>query len=359
MPSDGRDPAGGPAGNPAVPPRVALVGATGAVGATFLQLFEERSFAYGDITLLASSRSAGRTVSVRGREHTVRDLGSFDFADTDLVFFSAGTEVSERFAPRAAARGALVIDNTNAFRMDRHAHLVVPQVNGELLRQRPPSGIVANPNCSTIPLVRLLRPLHDRYTLRSVVVSTYQAASGHGLKGVEELYQGSRQLMRDGTSVSPLATVFGQPLAFNVLPLVGGALDEHGSSLEERKMRQESRRILRLPDLDIAVTCARVPVANGHSESVVVECERPVDAEQLMEMLAAEAEVRVWRDGYPTPRTCGEPDLVHVGRIRGDPENPRRALFWLVADNLRVGAALNAVQIAELSQRSREEAPYA
>ncbi|MFJ7326481.1 aspartate-semialdehyde dehydrogenase [Streptomyces cyaneofuscatus] len=332
-------------------PRIAIVGGTGAVGRTLLHLLQERDFPVSGLRLMASERSAGRTVTALGRTTVVEDLATADFTGTDIAFFSAGTPVSARWAPRAAAVGTLVIDNTNAFRMDRGSPLVVPQVNGDLLVERPVSGIVANPNCSTIPLVRLLRPMHEEYGLRRVTVATYQAASGGGQSGIEELRDGTRNVLE---GLPPAADRFPEPLAFNVVPAIDRFQDD-GFTLEERKMRQESRRILGLPGLDLVATCVRVPVENGHSEAVVVDCERPLTVDGLTGLFAAQPEVEVWTDRVPTPRTVTRsPDHVHVGRIRVDPERPTRALFWLVADNLRVGAALNALQIAErVAEESR------
>lgn len=325
-------------------PRIAIAGATGAVGRMLLQVIEERGFPISTLRLMASERSAGTVVGALGRTIVVEDLATADFTGIDITFFSAGTPVSARFAAKAAACGALVIDNTNAFRMDPDCPLVVPQVNSALLATRPVSGIIANPNCSTIPLVRLLLPIQEEYGLQRVTVATYQAASGGGQSGIEELREGTKNVL---AGLPLTAKRFPEPLAFNTVPVID-RFQHDGSTLEERKMRQESRRILGLPSLDLVATCVRVPVENGHSEAVVVDCERPVDAAELSRLLAAQAEVEVWKDRVPTPRTvAGRPNLVHVGRIRADPEHPARVLFWLVADNLRVGAALNALQIAE------------
>ncbi|MER5949926.1 aspartate-semialdehyde dehydrogenase [Streptomyces sp. NPDC001904] len=326
-------------------PRVTVVGATGAVGRTFLELMSARGFPARDVELVASARSAGDTVRMGADLLTVHDLAEYDFTGRDLAFFSAGTEASATHAPRAAASGCLVVDNSNAFRMRPDAHLVVPQVNAGALRRLPTSGIIANPNCSTIPLVRLLQPLHENYGLTRVTVSTYQAASGRGHAGTQELLDGSRQALDDPGAEAP-ADVFDPPLAFNVVPLIDELLDD-GWTLEERKMRQEARRILQLPELDLTATCVRVPVVNGHAESVVVECATPASADEVGKLLATACEVRVWSDGPPTPRCSPQADLVHVGRIRKDPEHEHRTMFWLVADNLRIGAALNALQIAE------------
>ncbi|MEU3252046.1 aspartate-semialdehyde dehydrogenase [Streptomyces sp. NPDC006997] len=330
-------------------PRLALVGATGAVGHTLIELIESRGLRHRDIRLAASARSAGRVMDVDGLTRTVEDLAEFDFSDTDLAFFSAGTSVSQQWAPKAAAQGALVIDNTNAFRMDPDTPLVVPQVNADAVTGRPVSGIIANPNCSTIPLVRLLGTVEERWGVRQVVVSTYQAASGQGQHGIEELQEGSELALRDPDAELP-SDRFTPALAFNVVPFIDRLLDT-GFTLEEQKMLQESRKILDLPHLDVTTTCVRVPVVNSHSEAVWVEAAAPVDRAELVERFAALPEVTVHDrhapGGFPTPLTAGDPDHVHVGRIRVAPHNPRGFWLWLVADNLRIGAALNAVQIAE------------
>jgi aspartate-semialdehyde dehydrogenase len=335
-----------PAARPAVRAghlRVAVVGATGAVGRTLLDLMAERGYRPGALELVASARSAGSTVTALDGEHPVHDLDHFDFSGVDLAFFSAGTATSAAHARRAAAAGAIVLDNTNAFRMDGGSPLVVPQVNGHLLAQRPASGIVANPNCSTIPLVRLLAPLQQRFGVRRVVVATYQAASGRGLRGIEELQDTARAVL---AGVEPTAERFARPLAFDVLPAIDEFLPT-GFTLEEQKMRQEARKILAAPGLDLTATCVRVPVANGHSEAAHVDLGSSAELDDVLAALSSAAEVDVHVDDFPTPRTVTPSDHVHVGRVRLDPENPRRLAFWLVADNLRIGAALNAIQIAE------------
>lgn len=327
--------------------RIAVVGATGAVGTTILSVLDERGVDFSELRLIASPRSAGRTVVHRGQAHRVEALEELDFSAIDVAFFSAGGDVSERAARSAADQGALVIDNTNTFRMDDAVPLVVPQVNGHLLDELPTSGMIANPNCVTIPLVRLLAPLHERWGVSRVVVSTYQAASGRGNSGISELLADSRVRLgddradHDGSRVGP---------AFDVTPSIDRLLSS-GFTLEEQKMRQESRKILDLPGLRLTATCVRVPVVNCHSEAVHLEFSRDVRREELVALIAAQPGVEVHdledRARYPTPRGVGSSDQVHVGRVRVDPESPSCVSLWLVADNLRTGAALNAVQIYE------------
>ncbi|MFJ8142961.1 aspartate-semialdehyde dehydrogenase [Streptomyces sp. NPDC096013] len=334
-------------------PRIALVGATGVVGTTLLQLVEERGFRYRDLHLVASARSAGRELTVEGHTYRVQDLDGFDFSGVDVAFFSAGARVSTTFVPKAVEQGALVIDNTSAFRMDPDTPLVVPQVNAHELETRPASGIIANPNCSTIPLVRLLKPVQERWGIRQAVVSTYQAASGAGYSGIEELHAGARTVLDDPDSAGVTGT-FTPSLAFDVIPSIDRLLED-GFTFEEQKMLQESRKILHLPHLDVTTTCVRVPVVNSHSEAAWIECHNPVDRAELVRLLAQQDEVTVHDlpapGAFPTPRTAGDPNQVHVGRIRVSPHNPRGFWLWIVADNVRIGAALNALQIAEALQR--------
>ncbi len=327
-------------------PVIAIAGATGAVGRELLKLIDQRGLQYSRLELIASKRSAGKLVSYRGEDYEVKDLETFDFTGVDIAFFSAGTSISKIHAGRAAAQGALVIDNTNAYRMDPLSPLVVPQVNAHELASRPRSGIIANPNCSTIQMVRALKPIHDEYLLKRVVVSTYQAASGAGLTGMDELRGDSARSLKQPSAAWD-ATRFPRPLAFNVIPQVDVFQDD-GYTLEERKMLQETRKILALPKLDVTATAVRVPVLNGHSESVYLETEKPLDRSRVLELLREAEEVKVY-DGaeYPTPRFVEERDHVHVGRVRLHPENPRGLWLWVVADNLWIGAALNAIQIAE------------
>ncbi|ACY16853.1 aspartate-semialdehyde dehydrogenase [Haliangium ochraceum] len=333
----------------AAAPRICIVGATGAVGTTLLTLLEERDLAIAELELFASARSAGRELRFRGAAYEVRDLEHADFSRTDIAFFSAGTAISRLWARKAAAQGALVIDNTNAFRSDAEVPLVVPQVNGDLLAQRPASGIIANPNCSTIPIARLLAPLDRAFRVEKLIVSTYQAASGAGLSGQADLREDARGVLAGEARAH--AGRFPVPLAFNVVPSIDVLLDS-GFTLEEQKMVQESRKILRRADLRVSATAVRVPVLNGHAAAVYLESERPLDAARMRALLGDAPELRVYddggagEDGYPTPRFLDNRDFVHVGRIRVHPEQDNAAWLWVCSDNLRVGAALNALQIA-------------
>ncbi|KZL20173.1 aspartate-semialdehyde dehydrogenase [Pseudovibrio sp. Ad37] len=332
-------------------PNIAIVGATGAVGQTLIALLEERDFMYNRVTALASARSVGRTLQVRGQDVTVQALDTFNFTGTDIAFFSAGGSVSEKHARRAASEGALVIDNTNAFRMDEDVPLVVPQVNATVVDQRPASNIIANPNCSTIPLVRLLQPLNDYTPINSVVVSTYQAASGAGLTGIDELRRSAGRVLSNAGDADTDNTKFSDPLGFNLIPSIDRPL-QTGFTLEEQKMLQESRKILGIPEFSLTATCVRVPVLNGHSETAYIQFANAVDREEIVQTLSQAEEVIVFDNGpgtisYPTPRFLKDPNQVHVGRIRVNPDDARGLWLWLIADNIRIGAALNAIQIAE------------
>jgi aspartate-semialdehyde dehydrogenase len=329
--------------------RVAVVGATGVVGREMIRLIEDGRIPVAHLVPVASPRSAGRTVPFRGGEIPVVavDAGSPPVwtAGIDLALFSAGAEASRRWAPVAAAAGAIVIDNSSAFRMDRAVPLVVPEVNGAAALDRP-RGIVANPNCSTIQLVVALKPLHDAAGLRRVVVSTYQAVSGAGSRALSEW----EDQMRDWAAGRPIAArALPFPILSNVLfhDIPAGADTE-----EETKIVRETRRILGLDDLRITATCVRVPVAVGHSEAVNVELDRPLSAAAARAALAAFPGVHVIDDPgerrYPLPRDVAGLDAVYVGRIREDASAPHALNLWVVADNLRKGAALNAVQVARL-----------
>jgi len=324
---------------------VAIAGATGAVGEEFLAVLSQRRFPVGRLIPLASARSVGKAVRYEGREFGVQDLATFDFRGVDVAFFSAGAERSRAHGPRAAQAGALVVDNSSAFRMDPAVPLVVPEVNLDAAKGH--GGLIANPNCSTILLVMVLAPLLRRVPVRRVVVSTYQAVSGSGARGLAEL---SRQLEEERSGRPPTTDVYPYPIASNVLPFVAGFGDD-ALTTEEWKMIKETRRILGLPELRVSATCVRVPVRRAHSEAVNVEFERPVAPEDARAWLAEAPGVLVVDDpartAFPTPRAAEGLDPVLVGRIRRDPGCPTALDLFLSGDQLRKGAALNAVQIAE------------
>ncbi len=326
--------------------RVALVGATGMVGMAMRKILEERDFPVAELRLLASQRSRGRRLPFRGAEVEVEVLDKDSFRGIDIALFSAGGDISRRYASAATAAGAVVIDNSSAFRMDDGVPLVVPEVNPEDAVGH--GGIIANPNCSTIQLVVVLKPLHERSAMRRVVVSTYQAASGTGKDAVEELKAQAGEVLRGG---EPVAEIYPHPIAFNCLPHIDAFLPG-GHTREEMKMVGETRKIMDLPDLPLCATCVRVPVFVGHSESVNVEFEEAVAPEEARRILSAAAGVEVVdypaNDLYPLPRDVAGKDPCFVGRIREDPSCARALNLWIVGDNLRKGAALNAVQIAEL-----------
>ncbi len=327
--------------------RVAVVGATGAVGREILKTLAERGFPVSEVAAVASARSAGQEVSFGDKSVLkVKNLDTFDFAGWDIGLFSPGASVSAVHAPRAAAAGCLVIDNTSQFRMEHDVPLVVPEVNPEALR-RIRRGIVANPNCSTIQMVVALKPLHDRFRVRRVVVSTYQSVSGAGKEGMDELWAQSRAMYVNDPVT---AQEFTKPIAFNCIPHIDKFMED-GSTKEEWKMAVETRKILG-SDILVQATCVRVPVFIGHSESVTVEFEQPVTASDARAILREAPGVVVMdtRDdgGYITPADCAGEDAVFVSRVRRDPTVEHGLSFWCVSDNLRKGAALNAVQIAEV-----------
>lgn len=327
--------------------RVAVVGATGAVGREIIKTLAERNFPIDEIAILASHRSVGHEISFgEKRVLKVQNLETFDFTGWDLALFSPGAAISAVHAPRAAAAGCIVIDNTSQFRMDHDVPLVVPEVNADALKRFTKRRIIANPNCSTIQMVVALKPLHDEFTAKRVVVSTYQAVSGAGKEGMDELFVQSK-----GSFVGdpPTSEQFTKQIAFNVIPHIDRFMDD-GATKEEWKMAVETRKILD-PDIAVIATCVRVPVFIGHSESIVVEFEETVDLERARQLLR-DAPGVVLHDhredgGYVTPIDCAGEDAVYVSRLRIDPTVPNGLAFWCVSDNLRKGAALNAVQIAE------------
>ncbi len=326
--------------------RVAVVGATGAVGREILKTLAERNFPVDEVVALASARSAGQEVSFGEKKVLkVKNLDTFDFKGWDIALFSPGAAVSAIHAPRAAAAGCLVIDNTSQFRMDPDVPLVVPEVNPQALA-RIPRGIVANPNCSTVQLVVALKPLHDEFRIKRVVVSTYQSVSGAGKDGMDELWAQSRAMY---VNDPPTVQEFTKQIAFNCIPHIDRFMDD-GSTKEEWKMAVETRKIMGA-DILVHATCVRVPVFIGHSEAVNVEFELPVTAGEARAALREAPGVVVMDTredgGYITPQECAGEDAVFVSRIRKDPTVPHGLSFWCVSDNLRKGAALNAVQIAE------------
>lgn len=336
--------------------RVGVVGATGQVGGVMRQLLAERSFPVAEIRFFASARSAGSALGWDGREVTVEDAASADPAGLDIVIFSAGAATSRALAPRFASAGATVIDNSSAWRMDPEVPLVVSEVNPEAISTAR-KGIIANPNCTTMAAMPVLKPLHDGAGLVRLVVSTYQAVSGSGLAGVDELHKQAREvvdraaeLTHDGRAVEfPAPSKYAGPIAFNVLPLAGTIVaDGSGETDEEQKLRNESRKILGIPDLLVSGTCVRVPVFTGHSLSINAEFARPLSVSRATELLAAAPGVAL--SDVPTPLQAAGQDPSYVGRLRSDPGVPdgRGLVLFVSSDNLRKGAALNAIQIAEL-----------
>ena len=327
-------------------PRVAIVGATGAVGQELLRVFEERDFDVSSLKLLASARSAGRTLRFRGEDHQVEAVAADAFRGVDVAFFSAGGDTAAALAPLAVDAGCVVIDNSSAFRMQADVPLVVPEVNADALRSH--QGIVANPNCSTIILVLALQPLESAAGLEAVVVSTYQAASGAGQRAMDEMFHATRAVL-DGLE-PPAPSALAQTLAFNVFPHVDVFMAD-GYTREEDKLLHEVRKILGKPALAVDATCVRVPVVRCHSESVSVRLSRPLSVEDARAAFAA-APGLVLDDepasvGYPTPLTYAHRDACGVGRVRAGRVWEPGLSFWVVGDQLRKGAALNAVQIAE------------
>ena len=320
--------------------RVAILGATGAVGRTMLRVLEERSFPVEEIVPLASSRSAGSQIAWRGRQWTVREPEHGIFEGCDIALFSAGGARSREWAPIAAAEGAVVVDNSSAWRKDPDVPLVVPEINGARVVDRP-KGIIANPNCSTIQTVVALEALRRAAGLRRVVATTFQSVSGAGESGITAL---RRELEGEVADGSP----FPARIAHNVIPRIG-PLGDTGFTEEEEKMRHESRRILELPELSVAATCVRVPVEIGHCVEAAVELERPLTTAEAYEALASMPGVEVARGEAPDPLPIdiAGTDLVRVGRVRVDPDLPNVLHLWIVGDNLRKGAATNTVQIAE------------
>lgn len=334
--------------------RVGVVGATGQVGQVMLRLLDERALAISELRLFASSRSAGRVIEACGRSVTVEEAETADYSGLDFVLMSAGATTSRMISERIGASGPVVIDNSSAWRMDPDVPLVVSEVNPEAMAHRP-KNIIANPNCTTMAAMPVLMPLHRAAGLRRLVASTYQATSGAGLAGTAELdeqvrktYDRAAALAFDGRAVEfPEPTKFARPIAFNVIPFAGALVpDERGETNEEQKLRDESRKILGIPDLLVSGTCVRVPVFTGHSLSMNVQFEHGLAPQRATEILRAAPGVVV--TDIPTPLAAAGIDVTLVGRIRRDDTTPNSLALFCSSDNLRKGAALNAIQIAEL-----------
>jgi aspartate-semialdehyde dehydrogenase len=328
---------------------LAVVGATGAVGTIICQLLAERKFSFRRIKFLASNRSAGKTLRFAGHEYIIEELMPEAFQDVDLAIGSTPDEVARDFAPWAVERGAIVVDESGYWRMDPKVPLVIPEVNPEAVDRH--QGIIASPNCSTTQMAVAMKPLHDAARVRRVVVSTYQATSGAGLAGSQELQAATRAAL-GGESFRPQA--FAHAIAFNLIPQIGSQ-KERGYTSEEMKMVYETRKIFDDESIQVCPTCVRVPVGNCHSESILVETEKKLNVEEARRLFAATPGIVVVDDlttkEYPMPTTCDGRDEVFIGRIREDLSSPNGLAFWCVSDNLRKGAATNAVQIAELLVR--------
>ncbi len=322
-------------------PDLAVVGATGVVGNTFLKVLDERDFPFENLYIMASSKSAGKTISFKGKDYIVEELNEHSFdKPVDIALFSAGAAVSEKFAPIAAAHGAVVVDNSSQWRMDPDVPLIVPEVNPEKIAEN--NGIIANPNCSTIQAMLPLKALHDKYVIKRVVYSTYQAVSGSGVKGINDL--------KEGLAGNDLCQAYPHPIAGNCIPHIDSFL-ENGYTKEEMKMVNETHKILGDDSIRVTATTVRVPVFDSHSESVNVEFEKEFDLDELRQTLADFPGIIVMDDPaeniYPLARDAAGTDEVYVGRIRRDFSVESGINMWVVADNIRKGAATNTVQIAE------------
>lgn len=322
-------------------PNIALVGVTGVVGTTFLKVLEDRNFPFENLYMMASAKSAGKIIDFKGKKYEVEELteNSFD-KDIDIALFSAGGKVSEKFAPIAASRGVIVVDNSSQWRMDETVPLVVPEVNPEDIKKN--NGIISNPNCSTIQAMVPLKPLHDKYKIKRIVYSTYQAVSGSGVKGIEDL--------KNGLAGNDTTNAYHHPIASNCIPQID-VFTENGYTKEEMKMINETHKILNDNSIRVTATTVRVPVFDSHSESVNLEFEKPFNLDELVGVLKNAKGVVVCDDikhnVYPLARDVTGKDEVYVGRIRRDFSVDNGVNLWIVADNIRKGAATNTVQIAE------------
>ena len=327
---------------------VAVVGATRAVGEAMISILEERNFPVGELFPLASERSVGKTVMYRGKSHRVENLSEFDFSRAQMGLFSAGGSVSEEYAPVAASAGCIVIDNTSHFRLEKDIPLIVPEVNAEALIEYHQKNIIANPNCSTIQMLVALKPIYDAVGIDRINVATYQAVSGTGKKAIKELAGQTANLL----NAQEIETkVYPAQIAFNVLPHIDD-FQENGHTREEMKMIWETKKIFDDDSIEVNPTCVRVPVFYGHSEAIHIETREKITASEVQELMLEASSIQLIDDkepgGYPTPvgHSAGE-DSVFVGRIREDLSHPRGINLWVVVDNVRKGAALNSIQIAE------------
>jgi aspartate-semialdehyde dehydrogenase len=327
---------------------VAIAGATGAVGKLLVQVLEERGFPIGEMRYLASSRSAGKVMKWKGEDVVIQEMTADSFKGIDIALFSAGGGRSKEFAPAAVKAGAVVVDNSSAFRMDEDVPLVVPEVNPEDIARYTERGIIANPNCTTIIMIVALKPLHDFATIKRVVVSSYQSSSGAGAQAMEELIQQTKDWVG---GKEPAVSAFQHQLLFNVIPHIDSFAD-NGYTKEEMKMHNETRKMFHDEKIQVSATCVRVPVLTAHSEAVSIETEKEITPDKARELFAAAPGVEVMDDpsanSYPMPLFVGGQDTCYVGRIRKDYSVSNGLTFWVVGDQLRKGAATNAVQIAEI-----------
>jgi len=333
---------------------VAILGATGAVGEALVEILEERQFPVSELHLLASERSAGKRIQFKGKHLKVENVEEFDFARADIGLFSAGGSVSARYAPRAAEAGCVVIDNTSEFRYEEDIPLIVPEVNAHRLGDHKNRNIIANPNCSTIQMMLALKPIHDEAEIQRVNVATYQAVSGAGAGGVRELAAQTANLLNTKPIESKVMPV---QIAFNAIPHIN-TFEENGYTLEEMKMVWETKKILEDDSIQVNPTCVRIPVFYGHSEAVNIETKQPITKTRAEELLDAASGVELFRDnGYPTAVTdAAGQDPVYVGRVREDISCENGLNMWVVSDNVRKGAALNSIQIAEVLKDSLSNA---
>lgn len=325
--------------------KVGVVGATGMVGKSFMETLEQRKFPISELRPFASEASLGKPVSLQGKTWACQILKSGCFAGLDLVFFSSGDDISKEWAPQAVAAGAYAVDNSNAFRMDQGVLLIVPEVNGDLLREASDPQVIANPNCTTMQLVVALKPLQDQFGIEAVRVASYQAVSGAGQPGFDELMDQVKGFEKDP---NPVPKTFGHPILFNCIPEIG-SFNDQGYTSEEFKVMNETKKILRAPEMKVSAFTVRVPVLNAHAEAVWVTLKKEQSRDQVIQALQSGQGLMVDADPrkYPTQRQVSGQDPVYVGRIHQDLTDPKTWMMWIVSDNIRKGAALNGVQIAE------------